>query len=101
MGELVEKRRPPVHVRAQLDIGFRIEGQSIEIFEIRPMWRNPEQKNEIPIAKTTFVASQKIWRVFWQRADLKWHRFGPNPEVHSLEEFLDIVDRDENGCFFG
>jgi hypothetical protein len=33
------RRRPPAHVRSQLDLGLRITGQSVEIFEIRPAWR--------------------------------------------------------------
>lgn len=101
VGAFVEKRRPPIPMRKELDLGFRITGQSVEIFEIRPMWQRPDEKIEEPVAKTTFVKTKKVWKVFWQRADLKWHRYDPNPEVRSLEEFLDIVDRDEFGCFFG
>jgi len=97
----VEKRRPPAHIRNELDLGFRIKGQSIEIFEIRQMWDNPNEKIEEPVAKTTYVKTQNTWKVFWQRADLKWHRYDPVPEVSSLDEFLEIVDRDDYACFFG
>ena len=34
LGKFMERRRPPPHVRPQLDIGCRISGQSVEIFEI-------------------------------------------------------------------
>ena len=27
----VDKRRPPPHLRKELDLGFRLEGQSVEI----------------------------------------------------------------------
>ncbi len=101
VGEFMKKRRPPAHVRNELDLGFRIQGQSVEIFEIRPMWRDPEKKIEEAVAKATYVRTQKVWKVYWQRADLKWHSYDPAPEVKSLEEFLDIVDRDEYACFFG
>ncbi len=97
----VEKRRPPPHLRDELDLGFRLKGQSVEIFEIRPLWRNPEKKIEEAVAKATYVKDRKIWRVFWQRADLKWHRYDPVPEVSSLQEFLTLVDQDEYACFFG
>ena len=53
----VEKRRPPVHLRSQLDMSFRIENQSIKIFEIRPGYNDPQSVVEIPIAKTTWVKS--------------------------------------------
>ena len=101
VGEFVEKRRPPPHIRKELDLGFRIKGQSVEIFEIRPLWNDPEKRIEEAVAKTTYVKTSKEWNVYWQRADLKWHRYEPNPSVKSLEEFLDLVEKDEYACFFG
>ena len=101
VAEFVLKRRPPPHIRAQLDLAFRISGQSIEIFEVRPHWENKERTLEHPVAKATYNKRKLNWKVFWQRADLKWHRYQPSPEVASVEEFLDIVQDDEYGCFFG
>lgn len=95
------KRRPPPDLRKELDLGFRLEGQSLELFEVRPVWNDPNQYMESPVAKATFVKTRKIWRVFWHRADLKWHGYHPCPEVRSVEEFLFLVDRDENHCFWG
>lgn len=97
----VEKRRPPPHIRPQLDLGFRVQGQSVEIFEIRPAWRSPGETMESPVAKATFVKTQRAWKVYWRRADLKWHAYPPAPLVESLEEFLLLVDKDEHACFFG
>jgi hypothetical protein len=56
---------------------------------------------EHSIAKTTYNKSKLCWKIFWQRADLKWHRYPPCPEVASLEEFLDVVQKDDHNCFFG
>ena len=97
----VEKRRPPVHVRNQVDLSFRIQDQSIEIFEIRSRFDDPQEKFERPIAKTTYVRTQGVWRIYWQRADLKWHGYDPHSGVHTLEEFVDAVEADEYGCFYG
>ena len=97
----MERRRPPLHIRPELDLGYRIAGQSVEIFEIRPDWRDKTTKRETPVAKATYVKSKNRWRVFWMRRDLKWHRYESNYEVRSLEEFLTVVDRDEHCCFFG
>ena len=94
-------RRPPANIRNEVDLSYRIEGQSITIFEIRPDWRDPKTGVEIPIAKTTFVKSKKIWKIFWQRADLKWHSYKPVPVVNSIEKFIQVVDEDPNHCFFG
>lgn len=97
----MEKRRPSPDIRAQLDFGSRIKGQSLELFEIRPMWNNPDKKIEGAIAKATYVRTEKIWKIYWQRADLKWHVYTPKPEVETVEGFLEEVARDPHGCFLG
>ena len=61
--QFVEKRRPPPHIRPKLDYGFRISGQSVELFEIRPRWDRPEDKMENGFAKATYVRTQEIWKV--------------------------------------
>ena len=97
----IDKNRPPAHISNLIDIGYRIKDQSIEIFEIRPQWNNPDKIIEEMQAKTTYVKKTKIWKVYWQRADLKWHRYDPMPEVNSLDEFLALVEADEYCCFKG
>lgn len=101
VGAFVAKRRPAPHIRPKLDLGFRISGQSVELFEIRPQWDRPETKRESSYAKATFVRTQGTWRVYWKRADLKWHSYEPAPEVSAIEDFLAVVQKDEYGCFFG
>ena len=98
----MQRRRPPPHIRPKLDLGFRISGQSVEIFEIRPRWQGPpDQKHELPVAKATYVRTRGLWRVFWQRRDLKWHVYEPRPEVKSVAEFAALVSEDAHSCFFG
>lgn len=97
----VEKRRPPPHVRPELDLGFRVSGQSVEIVSIRPAWDAPGEKMEEANAKATYVKSQGAWKVYWMRADLKWHAYPPAPVVESLEAFLALVEKDDHACFFG
>jgi len=97
---LIDKR-PPAYIRDKLDIGYRISNQSVELFEVRPEWNNPQKKMETPVAKATFVKSRKLWRIYWYRADMKWHRYEPVPEVKYLEDFLSLVKKDEYCCFWG
>lgn len=101
VGQFIEKHRPPPQIRNELDLGFRIQEQSVEIFEIRPDWQDPHSKMESPVAKATYVKAQKCWKIYWQRADLKWHRYDPYPEAKALEDFLANVEKDEYACFFG
>lgn len=97
----LEKHRPPPHIRPQLDLGGRVSGQSVEIFSIRPRYDDPSIRMETPAAKATYVKSRGLWKVYWMRADLKWHAYEPQAEVKSLEAFLDLVGEDAHACFFG
>ncbi|MFN3237647.1 MAG: DUF3024 domain-containing protein [Pseudomonadales bacterium] len=99
--KFMARKRPPAHIRDKLDIGYKIENQSVELFEIRPRWNDPSEILHSPFAKTTFVKSKGIWKIYWQRQDLKWHAYDPVPEVKLFEEFLAAVEADEYACFFG
>ena len=101
LATFVEKRRPPVHLRTEVDLCSRVIGQSVEIFEKRADWKDKSVVVEMPIAKATFVKSKNCWRVYWMRSDLKWHVYHPKPTANSLEDFLNIVGADEYSCFFG
>lgn len=101
MDAYLEKTRPPVHIRNELDIGYRIENHSVVLFEIRPAFRKPDQKIEHAIAKATYIKRAKEWRLYWMRADLKWHRYEPVPDVKDLGEFLRVIEEDAFGCFYG
>jgi len=97
----VEGKRPQPHLRAQLDIEFRIRGQSVEIIETRAGYRADLGTLEHPVAKATYVKTKGWWRVFWRRADLKWHGYDPMPTVPTIGEFLKVVDADPYHCFWG
>ncbi|MCG8671534.1 MAG: DUF3024 domain-containing protein [Pseudomonadales bacterium] len=101
MDKFLDKHRPPVQMRRMVDLSYRIENQSVEIFEVRPCFENPKEMFENPVAKATYVKSRKIWKIYWQRKDLNWHIYKPQPEVKYLEEFLDIVVEDKFSCFSG
>ncbi len=91
----------PAHIRNELYLNYEIQDQSIILFTVRPQWNNPSETVKGMIAKATYVKSIKIWKLYWQRADLKWHGYEPKPEVKSVEEFLEIVKADKHACFYG
>lgn len=99
--EFLAIKRPPPHIRSQLDIGYRIAGQSVEVFELRPYYLDESQILEHAVAKATYVKSRKLWKVYWQRADLKWHSYEPVATVKTIEEFFEAVMDDPYGCFWG
>ena len=64
MTEYMMKHRPAAYIRSQLDIGWRLTGQSLEIFERRPAWDNPTEIRERSFVKTTFVRTTGQWKLF-------------------------------------
>ena len=98
----LERKRPREEIRDEVDLSYRIDGQSVTIMEVRQAWRGPPgEKIELPIAKATYVRTHDHWRVYWQRADLKWHRYDPSDTVKDIQQFVDVVERDEFNAFFG
>ena len=89
------------HIRNELYLDYEIKDQSIILFTVRPRWDNPLEISKGMIAKATYVKSTKKWNLYWQRSDLKWHKYLPESEVNSVEEFLKIVEADGHGCFYG
>ena len=73
---------------------------TVELFEIRQHLLDPSRKIEISIAKATYVKTQGIWKLYWQRANMKWYRYD-HSGIKTLEEVFSIVKADEYGAFFG
>lgn len=101
MENYISKVRPKPEIRNRLDLNYEINGQSVILNEIRPAWHNPKEILTIGYAKATYVKSNNVWKVFWKRADLKWHSYKPEPTVKALEDFLILVDQDKYRCFKG
>ncbi len=94
-------RRPLKHLRSKVDLAYRIEEQSVVIYEVRPWWRDARWKIEGPVAKATYVKDSNRWTIYWHRGDLRWHRYDPQPEAVVFDEFLAVVDEDADGYFMG
>jgi hypothetical protein len=101
MENYVASIRPPEHIREKVDVSYKIDNQSVILFEARPLFNNPEQKIESFYAKATYVKSTAKWKVYWMRASGDWNVYAPMPEVASLRDFVDLVDEDKYHCFKG
>ena len=95
------KKRVPESIRDKLRYEYKIEKQDVILFEIRPRWNKPDEQIELPCAKLKFVRSQNVWKLFWQRANMKWHAYGPLKSSRNLTELIAEIDTDPYGCFFG
>ena len=57
--EYIEKHRPPSYMRNEVDLSFRVKGQSVEIFEIRSLWNDKNKKIEEAVAKARYVKKKR------------------------------------------
>ncbi|MFQ3243276.1 MAG: hypothetical protein ACI9JZ_002987 [Lentimonas sp.] len=101
MDAFIARRRPEPSLRAEVDLASRIEGLSVVIHEIRPSYADPSVMSEPMVAKATYVRSKNHWKVLWQGADLKWHGYEPQKTVKHIDGFIQLVDEDAHGCFWG
>ena len=93
--------RPEPELRQKIDYSYEIIDQSIILNENNPDYDNPEVWLIYGYAKATYIKKKDVWKIFWKRADDKWHAYTPNPTVKELKDFLKIVDEDKYHCFKG
>ena len=48
--------------------------------------------------KITFVKKTNKWKLYWKRADLKWHLY---EQYDTLDAALEEIKQDPRGCFWG
>lgn len=99
MESYIVRRRPRPEIRQQLDIGYAVENQSVILYEDRQLYDGSRLLE--PVAKATWVRTKKVWKIFWMRADLRWHSYEPLAKVRTLDKVLEGVDADPYGCFWG
>ncbi len=93
--------RVPLRVRDKVRLSFRIEGNVIDLFELRPRFRAPRQWQEDSVARFRHVQSHRVWRLYCQYRDLRWHEYEPLFEARSFDELLTEVNKDPTGIFWG
>ena len=97
----IDQRRPPEHIRPQLDIGYAVAEQTVDIFEIRPDWQDKSTTRQTPVARIRFVRKKGQWLLYWMRRDLKWHAYEPDHVHSTLQSGLKTINTDAYCCFFG
>lgn len=98
----VESLRPKdPKTREQLDFGYTYDGKVVILYEIRPVWGTPDQKQHLEFAKMRFLKSKQEWNLYWMRASGKWELYEPYPEATNLDSIIEILKKDKYGCFYG
>lgn len=93
--------RPPEEDRDELDIAYKIEGQSIIIFELRPQWNKPKTITQYPFAMATYIKAENLWKVFYMSENSNWEVYKQKASVSSIKEFTKLIEDDKYQYFFG
>jgi len=99
--QFLNKRRPHPDVRDKCDLGCRLNDETVEMFEVRPRWNDPNTYDEHCFAKTNYLKKEKNWQIYWMRHHEKWERYKTKGDVKTIEDVFNIIDLDEYGSFFG
>lgn len=98
----IESIRPKdPEIRKKVDIGYSYDGKSFILFEIRPEWKNPEEKMKHEFAKIRYYKTREEWTLYWMRASGKWELYEPFPTSKYLDKIIEIIEEDAFACFFG
>jgi|SRR5690554_2779911 len=88
-------------IRSQLDYGYSYDGKIIILYEIRPVWNNPEKIQHSEFAKIRYYKSRQEWNLYWMRASGKWELYEPIPKASHLDEIIEVIEKDDYACFYG
>jgi len=94
-------KRSPAHLKDKLRLVYAVKGHEVVITERRPRWDNQTEWIETPVAKLKFIRSANKWRLYWIRADMKWHEYSGLSSSNRLEDLVQEIDDDPQACFFG
>lgn len=94
-------KHSPAHLKDKLRLEFVVKGHDVVVVERRPRWDNETEWTESPVAKLKFIRSANKWRLYWMRADMKWHEYPGLSSSHRLEDLVQEIDADPLACFFG
>lgn len=95
-----DKKVPP-HVRDQVYLSYKFRGDSVTLFENRPVFRKPGEWVECKVAQFRRENEGSAWHLYWGDRNGRWHLFEPFPKSRVFEELLGEVDEDRTGIFYG
>lgn len=94
-------KRIPKHIRNKLRLEFSFKGNAVVLFEVRPVWNDPTQNTEGPVAQFKYNQTKNIWTLYWRDRNLKWRIYDRISPSATFQNLLSEVDTDPTGIFWG
>jgi len=92
----------PAHVRDQVRLTYSYMGNTVTLFEERPIYNQLDKRTKIPIAQFRLNVVDHLWRLYnaSKNRDEGWmHYAGAQPTV-DFETLLTALDQDRTGAFW-
>ncbi|OBU07098.1 DUF3024 domain-containing protein [Morganella psychrotolerans] len=99
MNYFMEKYRPPKHIRDEHDLQYRIEDDSVVIFDVRQLAWSSGTVEEM-LAKITINRVSNSWSLFWSTENNEWRHYDAKM-IGSFSDAIKIIDEDATHRFFG
>jgi hypothetical protein len=100
VGRYCENKVPP-HVRDQIQVSYKIQNDTITIYESRPHWQKPDVWTERTIAQFRYNTKDKLWTLYNSDRNNRWHKHPATGPAATLDPLLEKLDNDPAGIFWG
>ncbi len=94
-------QRIPAHIRDQLELRFRSDGNNVVLYERRPHWNRPDEWTESGVAKFRYFVGRQEWALYCRDRHERWHRYDLIDASLVFDDLLSEVDDDPTGIFWG
>lgn len=95
------KNKVPAHALHQVNVSYKIRGNSVTIFENRVPWR-PEwtEWTSMPIAQIRYDVKTGKWALYCADRNDRWHEY-IDMMLQNIDKILAEIDKDPTGIFWG
>jgi hypothetical protein len=97
------RRICPPSFERQVRLGFRIDGHTVTLFELKPFFdtRAPMALRQVPVARFHYAPRRSIWHFHYRDPRERWRRYPTLPHARDFLRLLREVDSDPQGLFWG
>ncbi|TRZ89039.1 MAG: DUF3024 domain-containing protein [Methanosarcinales archaeon] len=96
------KKTVPPHVLHQVNLSFKIRGNSVTIFENRAPWHEGiKEWTSMKIAQFRYDEKSGQWRLYCADRNERWHEYWNMKPTKNIDKILTEIDEDPTGIFWG
>ena len=95
------EQRIPAHVRDKVRLSYRFRGNTITLFEHRPVFNKQGEWTNSAVAQFRYNPSGNKWTLYCADRNSRWHKYYDLEPAEDFDLLLQEVDEDPTGIFWG